>query len=128
MLNLTIFAKMLEEAGFGKIGKDIFVNHFPDSKDGILLLPQNYGNNNNKYIPKYYNDSGFQVIVRNKSFETGQKIAYNIMETLEIMQSRQVEDIWVNQCYAKTLPKSYAVSEGNMVEHSIDFHLNFIDN
>lgn len=127
MLNLEVFANILEKEGYGKIGQDIFINNFPDGKNGILILPQNYGNKNNKYIPGYYNDSGFQIIVRNKSFESGQKIAYNIMETLEIMQSKQVENLWVNQCYARTLPKSYAVSDGNVVEHSLDFHLNFID-
>ena len=128
MFKIETIAKILEENKYGKIGKTIFVNTMPEGNEGILILEQTYGNTVDPQLHKYYNDSGFQVIVRNKKFETTRQIAYNIMETLTIEQSKQVDNIWVNQCYAKRLPQIYARMEGNMLEGSINFALNYVDN
>lgn len=128
MFKLETIAKILEDNGFGKVGKNIFVNTMPDGEEGILILEQTYGNTINPQLPKYYNDSGFQVIVRNKKFATTRQIAYNIMEILTIEKSKQVDNIWVNQCYARKLPQVYARMDGNMLEGSINFALNYVDN
>lgn len=127
MLNLTTFAKILEDAGFGVMGKDIFVNTSPNVSECILILDQTYGNTVNPQLPNYYNDSGFQIIVRNKQFEKAKEIAYNIMEILKIEKSKQVDNLWVNYCYAKHLPRSYARSDGNICESSVNFALNYVD-
>lgn len=128
MFKLETIAKILEDNGFGKVGKNIFINTMPDGEEGILILEQTYGNTINPQLPKYYNDSGFQVIVRNKKFATTRQIAYNIMEILTIEKSKQVDNIWVNQCYARKLPQVYARMDGNMLEGSINFALNYVDN
>lgn len=127
MLQLTTFAKILEEAGLGKMGKDIFINTAPNVDKCILILDQTYGNTVNPQLPKYYNDSGFQIIVRNKQFEKAKEIAYNIMEILKIEQSKQVDNLWINHCYPKHSPRSYARSEGNVYESSVNFSLNYVD-
>lgn len=128
MFKLESIAQILQENGFGKMGKTIFINNMPESEEGILILEQTYGNRVNPQLPKYYNDSGFQVIVRNKKFEKARQIAYNIMEILTIEKSKQVDNIWVNQCYARRLPQIYARMDGNMLEASINFLLNYVDN
>lgn len=128
MLKLENFAKILEDKGYGKLGKNIFVNTMPDGSEGILILEQTYGNTVDPLLPKYYNDSGFQVIVRNKKFETVRQISYNIMETLTIEKSKQVDNVWVNHCYPRRQPQIYARMDGNMLEGSINFILNYVDN
>lgn len=127
MFKLESFAKILEEKGFGKLGENIFVNIAPVSKPCILLLEQSYGSSVDINLPEYYKDSGFQVIIRDKSFEKTREISYNIMDTLTIKQSKQIDNLWVNMCYPRSLPTIYGVINDENLEGSINFALNYVN-
>jgi hypothetical protein len=133
MMRIDLFAKQIEAAGYGIIGQTIFIHSMPAQK-GILLKLHLDGVEIDPYLPKYYANAELQVIVRWPASEStvGETLANNILNLFHnkhnVIYNDGLADVMkVNQCYAATKPIRYPLSDGNFIEWSTNFRINFVE-
>lgn len=111
-------ASILEDAGIGTIGVDIFVNYMPsDVEVGILLLGRMSGDVIDYYLPGIKR-GGFQVIVRVPDYDDA--LINSILPLLTI-QGKTVKGLDVKYILPKTDPVVYPATDGNNIEYSVNF-------
>lgn len=122
---LEKIASLLEDAGLGKVGQDIFVHRMgPDVAKGIMLRLPPEGIKDNHYIPGYYNTE-FQAIVRASKQADGDQLASEIRKALTLYNREFVEGdkmvMRIKQSLPKNLPIIYPRSDGAGIEWSVWF-------
>lgn len=128
-MNIDAFGDLLEDAGLGTKGVDLFKHEMPDdAKVGILLRLPYEGVPIDHELPGYFRTK-FQVIVRAARDATGWDLANRIQAALTFGErDLTVEGSVVmraNFCRPRTLPLSYQRSDGNGKEWSIHFDFCF---
>lgn len=125
-MNLGGFVKILEDAGLGTAGKDIFLFELPaDVPEGILIRLPLTGVKVHHEIPGYHTTE-IQVIVRSQKQSVGHAKADRVMAALTsyhriVTDPETGEEIEVKQMLPETLPIRYPRSDGNGIEWSINF-------
>lgn len=118
-MKIETIAQVLQTAGIGTIGTDLFYHTMPDVEEGVLLrLPLN-GVRVDPELPLFFRTK-LQVILRTLTFAEIDARAQEIIDTL-VMQRRQFPGLWINYIRLYTLPITFPRSEGNTLETSINF-------
>lgn len=124
MVTKTVIAHM-EDSGFGTEGVHLFHEFMPeDTERGVLVLQPAAGAPINQHIPGYFR-SGFQVIVRDKSFHKGDDIIKQVVTLLEKSANIESKGWRLRTARATHLPIHYRISDGKLFEHSVNFDATF---
>lgn len=112
----------------GNLGHDVYVFHMPAHERMAVLLLARKAAPVNHYLPGYYK-SDYQAIIRAPSSDIagGQALADQVMVLLSIEQESQLADIAVKYSLPRHQPFMYPVSNGDLIEWSINFDAAFVD-
>ena len=118
-------AQILQTAGLGVLGTNIFVGFIPDGIEGILIIDDPYGVPIDHNLPGYFSQGEFQIVTRNKNLEDAKNLAYNVMDTLNINSRTVIGEVTVNFIRPNTLPIAFPRSGVNVNDYSISFEINY---
>jgi len=114
-------------------GESLFIDAMSaETERGVLLRIPLTGIAFDHYIPNYYPRAKIQVIVRAPTEDVGKPLADAVVKALTTHMPRDYEDedddvvMRINQMLPDTLPIRYPRSEGNLIEWSINFYVNFV--
>lgn len=131
-MKLEILAQLLQDAGLGTIGEDIYVHSMPaEVKQGILLKDPLSGTPVDPGLPGYYR-SRLQAIVRAGTHAEGKTKSDAVGKALE-MGKRIFNDadgklqMQVNYIYLAQLPIVYPWTPANVLEWSLNFVTSYVE-
>jgi hypothetical protein len=130
-MRLDLLAQLLQDAGVGTIGEDIFVHRMDaDTVRGVLLREPLDGVPVDANIPDYFKHN-IQVIVREVDQAAGDALATRTRKALtfynrEFLDNANVLQMKVNQLYPRTLPRPYPRLQGDGIEWSMDMFANYV--
>jgi hypothetical protein len=130
-MKLELLAQVLQDAGLGTIGDDIYVHYMPgDVRQGILLRDPLAGTKIDPGLPGYFR-TRFQTIVRAAAHQEGSQLAERVSNALE-MGKRIFNDtdgklvMQVNYIYLEQLPIVYPWTPANALEWSLNFATSYV--
>ena len=130
-MRLDLLADMLQTAGMGTEGVDIFIHRMPaETTEGILLRIPPVGIRNSPELPNYYR-AEFQAIVRNANQQAGDLVASQLLNLLTINRrtftnSDNTFAMEIKQMWNDKLPIVYPRTDGYGLEWSIDLHADYV--
>jgi hypothetical protein len=131
-MKLEILAQILQDAGLGTIGQDIYVYAMPaEVKQGILLKDPLAGTKIDPGLPGYYRGR-LQAIVRAEAHAEGKTKADAVAKALE-MGKRLFNGtdgklvMQVNYIYLDQLPIVYPWTPANVLEWSLNFVTSYVE-
>lgn len=123
-MNLHPIAEYIEQNNIGKLGKTLFINMMPiDLNLGILIRNTLTGTKIDYELEDYF-DARFQLIVRADTYPKGDELMQQVIDLLNF-KNQQLGNMHFNFIRPRTEPVVYPLSEGNLLEFSVDFHVNF---
>jgi hypothetical protein len=130
-MRLELLAQVLQDAGIGMIGTDIYVHSMPaDVETGVMLRNPLAGTKVDPGLPGYYR-SRLQAIVRAQAHADGDQLADRVAKALE-MGKRLFNDtdgkllMQVNYIYLDQLPIVYPWTPANVLEWSLNFVTSYV--
>lgn len=115
----------LEDEDVGKPGVNLFKNSMPHAVTlGIALMGKLQGDMINYELPGY-RKTGFQLIVRAKSFSAGEELVQQAVASLTFEQL-EIGNIKFNYVRPRHDPVSFPTSDGNNTEFSVNFDVCFV--
>jgi hypothetical protein len=127
-MNVMPLANLLEGAGLAKKGETLFVNMLPaEARQAVLLRSPLNGTPIDYELPGYFH-AQFTVVVRTPAadYEAGLELIDSVTQALTLSEA-QVENQFYNYCRPKTLPVTFPLSKGNLLETSIQFEANYVE-
>ncbi|MCK1543422.1 hypothetical protein IVB12_16010 [Bradyrhizobium sp. 179] len=131
-MKLEILAQLLQDAGLGTIGTDIYVHSMPaDVRKGILLRDPLAGTKVDPGLPGYYR-SRLQAIVRAPAHAEGKTLSDAVAKKLEMGKRIFNNDdgslsMQVNYIYLEQLPIVYPWTPANALEWSLNFVTSYVE-
>jgi hypothetical protein len=130
-MRYDLIAKVIQDAGFGTMGTDIFIHRMDaECVAGIMIRGPLDGIPTDDNLPDYYRGT-LQIIIRNADQVAGDDIARRLAPVIE-MQRRVFTDtdgsvlIDVKQIYLTKLPIIYMRSVGRSIEWSLNFKTYYV--
>lgn len=124
-MNLMPLADLLQAAGLGTKGVDLFLNMMPaGAEDAVLLRTPLTGVPINYELPGFY-QTEYQLIVRCLDYDAGRTRIEQIIQALTIAYA-SVGPWRVNYSRPKHEPVSFPLSDGNLIEFSTNFDFCFV--
>lgn len=118
-------AVLLENAGVGTIGTDIFAYHsHPDVSNCIIIYPSNDPPAIDAERP-YYMRGKFQIIVRNANYQAGLELCKTIQATLTFNEVETAQ-MKVKQCRPLYQARVYRRSGSGELEFSITYQVIYV--
>jgi hypothetical protein len=131
-MKLEILAQLIQDAGLGTIGEDIYVHSMPaDVTSGVLLRDPLAGTKVDPGLPGYYR-SRLQTIVRAPDHASGKTRSEAVAKVLE-MGKRIFNNadgslaMQVNYIYLEQLPIVYPWTPANVLEWSLNFVTSYVE-
>lgn len=119
-MNLEALAEKLQADRLGKKGKEIFINHMPTSVEaGILLRPPYVGTPIDYELPGY-RSTRFNLSVRAKDYQTGDKLIRKAMASLTLEETK-LSGMDVRYIRPRTEPVSFPLSVAGTFEFLVIF-------
>lgn len=116
---------ILENAGLGTTGTDLFAYHSPpDVHNCIIVYPSNDPPQINPETP-FYMRGKFQVIVRNADYAAGIEVCKAVEAALTINES-DTEQMHIKQCRPLYQARIYRRSGSGDLEMSINFQVIYV--
>lgn len=118
---------LLQDAGLGTQGADLFVHMMPaEAKQAVLLRTPLSGTPIDYNLPGFFKTQ-FQMIVRvpAASYDSGEQLAQNVIAALT-MNEVQVENLFFNYSRPRTEPVPFPLSKGNLIEFNVMFDCCFV--
>lgn len=108
------------------LGTTLFINSMPSTVEKGALIKEGYaGGEIDGYIPNL-RKARFQIVVRGpeSDYNNSKKLSVLISNALKIDQHTQVPDgIYIKTCRPLNEPISYQVSNGGLVEFSVNYQI-----
>lgn len=130
-MRYDLIAKVIQDAGFGTMGTDIFIHRMDEvCLEGILIRGPLDGIPTDDNLPDYYRGS-MQVIIRSSNQVTGDDIARRLAPVIE-MERRVFTapdgslEMDVKQIFLTKLPIIYLRSVGRSIEWSLNFKTYYV--
>lgn len=127
-MNVMPLVDLLENNGVAVKGVSLFVNMLPaEAQLAVLLRSPLAGTKINYELPGYFPNAKFTVVVRTPAaqYQAGLDLLAAATDTLT-MSDTQVENQFFNYCRPSTLPVTFPLSKGNLLETSVQFEANFV--
>jgi hypothetical protein len=132
-MKLELLAQVIQDAGIGTIGEDIYVHNMPaDVTRGIMLRNPLAGTNIDNGLPGYFRDR-LQAIVRATSHADGDVLAKQVTKALKMERKRLFLDtdgkllLQINYLLPAQLPIVYPWTPANVLEWSINFITSYVE-
>lgn len=123
-MNLMPIAKYIQDNKLGELGKTLFINMMPiDLNLGILIRNPLVGTEIDYELIDYFNTE-FQLIVRADTYIKGEDLMRQAMNVLNV-QNKELDNLFFNFIRPRTEPIVFPLSDGNLLEFSVDFDVNF---
>ncbi|UBM12759.1 minor capsid protein [Cupriavidus metallidurans] len=123
---LEILANKLEEAGFGKKGKDIFINSMPvQCHEGLLVRQTWEGLELDWELPGTHT-GGIALISRASKFPKANDLASRAADALTVTSAVEIDDILLHYARPATSPIPYPQTDGGYVECATRIDLCFV--
>lgn len=124
MKHIYAAVKLIEEAGLGVQGRDLFIGTMPsDVVSGIMLRLPITGDRIDEGMVDFYNTS-FVLIVRDADAGAGYDRARSLSKVLTV--DRLIDgDVYILKMNPETLPVSYPRGSADDVETSVSIHVAF---
>jgi minor capsid protein len=130
-MKLEYLAQVLQDAGLGTIGTDIFVDYMPaEVTKGVVLKNPLAGTPVDPNLPDYYR-TRLQAIVRAPTRDVGNELSDRVGKALK-MFNRKFYDLngklamQINHIYPAQLPIVYPYTPGNVIEWSLNFVTSYV--
>lgn len=125
-MNLMPFADLLESAGYGMKGTDIFINSMPvEANDSILLRQKLTGTPINYDLPGYFR-TRFNLVIRSHSYESGETLIKSVTKSLTV-SNLQLDELYLNFSRPTHQPVAFPLSKGNNLEFQVEFEVCYVD-
>lgn len=131
-MKLELLAQVLEDAGLGTIGTDIFVHRMDaECPRGIMLRDPLDGTPVDPNLPGYYR-SKLQAIVRATAQADGDTLSKQVGRALKMFNRRFTDPVSgelllkINHIYPSQLPITYPRMEGQGIEWSLNFVTSYV--
>lgn len=130
-MKLELLAKVLQDAGIGTIGTDIFVHAMPaEVKQGVMLRNPLAGTKVDANLPDYYRTT-LQAIVRDTGHAAGDVKAKTVAAALKMFNRKFFDDggglvMKVNHIFPEQLPIVYPHTPSNSIEWSLNFVTSYV--
>jgi hypothetical protein len=123
---LVLAATLIEEAGLGKVGEDVFVGSLPsDVQYGVMLKPPFEPAEDDEGMRGFF-DSEFQVIVRDQDMDVGYNRCQAISKALRINQLER-DGLSIQWLKRRSLPISYPRGDADDYETSVRMKVGFAE-
>jgi hypothetical protein len=124
MKHLYIAAALIENAGLGQTGTDLFIGTIPeDVHVGIMLKDPLYGAEIDDGMEGFF-DHEFQVIVRHPRSEEGYALARAVSKALNVRR-QTIDNLYILRMSPQTLPVTYPKGDADKVETSVRIQVAF---
>ena len=130
-MRYDLIAKVIQDAGFGTMGTDIFIHRMDEvCLNGILIRGPLDGIPTDDNLPDYYRGS-LQIVIRNVDQLTGDDIARRLRPVLEMEREVFLDTsgnvlMDVKQIFLTKLPIVYLRSVGHAIEWSLNFKTYYV--
>lgn len=130
-MRIDLLAKILQDAGLGTMGQDIFIHRMnSEVHQGIMLKLPIAGIPTMPELPGYFK-CDFQIIVRAVDQATGDQLAANAAKALTFYERDLTNDdgsfaMQVKQIYPIKLPIVFPRSTGHGTEWSVNMHIAYV--
>lgn len=130
-MRMDLLAQVLQDAGLGVIGDDIFIHRMnAEVSQGIMLKMPIAGIPTMPELPGYFK-TDFQIIVRAADQLTGDDLAARATAALTFYSRDLTNDdgsfaMQVKQLYPIKLPIIYPRSPGYGTEWSVNMHIDYV--
>lgn len=127
-MKLEAIAFLLESAGLGTQGRDIFINFIPENRAGILLRTDFGGTKRDHYLPGYIQTT-FWLIVRGPEYvAVKEQIEAAVFALWDVSKHGVVVDTATfNYIRPKVDPFAYAPSPGQNIEFGSKMECCYVD-
>jgi hypothetical protein len=130
-MRLDLIAKLIADGGYGTLGTDIFINRMTaDCRRGLMIRLPLDGIPIDPDLPNYYKGD-MQLIVRAETQAAGDALSANLQKLLTIYNRTLLNTdssfaMKINHMIPRTLPRCYPTLEGDGIEWSTDFNVNYV--
>jgi hypothetical protein len=130
-VKLELLAQVLQTAGLGTIGTDIFVHHMEgDDVNAIMLRTPLDGIPIDPNLPDYYHHDIY-LTVRAPDYVTGDAKVKAAVAALTISKRSFVNGsgvllMHINEMIARTLPRNYPRLDSEGIEWAVDIYCNYV--
>lgn len=125
MINvLSVIAQMIEEAGYGTVGIDIFIGMMPEDQPRCLMLRIPFTGAPIDDGMKNFYDTSFQIIVRDPNPERGYQTCVEVSNALKVRRYTR-EDVSISWMFPKSLPVNYPRGDSQEIENSVHMCLGY---
>lgn len=115
-MSLTKIAEILEDAGVGTRGREIFVNFLPaPSREGILLRDPFGGMTIDHELPGF-RQTDFMLISRANGYQASMELMTKAIDALGALKKVERHGLYIHYMRARHEPFAYAPSPSGLVE------------
>lgn len=112
---------LLEEKGVGVRGKTIFINNIPSTLTlAIGVFSKLTGDMIDHELPGYVKTS-FQLVVRCQNAQAGEQLITQATEAITLHKETVMTNAHVKYVRPRHYPVSFPLSDGNLLEFSVNF-------
>lgn len=122
---LEVLASVLQSAGIGTVGQDIFWFHMPENHVGVLLLPPLEGIERDENVPGY-KKAYFRAVIRNTDYQSALTVANQVASALDFHRVT-VSGVKFKRVRPTTDPIPFPVPESDVIEVSVNLWAAYAD-
>ena len=125
MYEVEDIGTLIENAGLGTIGNDLFLYHSPAEVENCIIV---YPSNDPPPIDGelfYYRRGKFQTIVRNTRYQSGLDLSKALSDALTLTNI-ETDKMKIKRCRPLYEVRVYRRSEAGPIEFSVTFEIIFV--
>lgn len=125
MYTVEDLGTLIESAGLGTIGKDLFLYHSPaEVENCIIVFPSNEPAAIDAELP-FYRKARFQLIVRNVRYQDGLDVSKALSDALTFTE-KETTQMKIKRCRPLYEVRIYRRSEAGVIEFSVTYELIYV--
>lgn len=125
MYEIEDIGTLIESAGLGSLGSDLFLYHSPAEIENCIIV---YPSNDPPAIDGelfYYRKGKFQTIVRNTRYQDGMDLSKALSDALTF-ENTETEKMKIKRCRPLYEVRVYRRAESGVIEFSVTFEIVFV--
>lgn len=112
-------ATILDDAGVGVLGTDMFIGSLPTTPNNAIVIVQTTGTEPDSELP--LDNPTFQILIRNTTYTGGQEKLGDVKDALHQFSNQEIGDTYFYYILANTNGGSIGRDEQDREEFSINF-------